>query len=63
MLISVLLNFRLKTQPPNVENQKGLSKWLCDMHNIVNVKLGKEVFDCNRVNERWKDGWLDGSCD
>ncbi|XP_034251254.1 FAD-linked sulfhydryl oxidase ALR [Thrips palmi] len=52
----------LRLQPPNVENQKGLTKWLCDMHNIVNVKLGKQSFDCNRVNERWKDGWLDGSC-
>ncbi|KAJ1529150.1 hypothetical protein ONE63_005959 [Megalurothrips usitatus] len=53
----------LKVHPPNVENQKTFSRWLCDMHNNVNVKLGKPTFDCSRVNERWKDGWLDGSCD
>ncbi|KAE8741397.1 hypothetical protein FOCC_FOCC013096 [Frankliniella occidentalis] len=53
----------IKIQPPKVDSQKSLSKWLCDMHNIVNVKLSKKTFDCNRVNERWKDGWVDGSCD
>ncbi|XP_017779893.1 PREDICTED: FAD-linked sulfhydryl oxidase ALR [Nicrophorus vespilloides] len=49
--------------PPNVENQENLSKWLCELHNKVNVKIGKPKFDCSKVNERWRDGWLDGSCD
>jgi len=33
------------------------------MHNIVNMKIGKPKFDCSLVNERWRDGWKDGSCD
>lgn len=54
---------RLKIDPPKVESQEALSQWLCRMHNKVNVKLGKEIFDCKKINERWRDGWLDGSCD
>lgn len=29
----------------------------------VNRKLGKPDFDCSLVDERWRDGWKDGSCD
>ncbi|XP_023019363.1 evr1_Alr domain-containing protein Alr [Leptinotarsa decemlineata] len=53
----------LKIDPPKTESQDALSQWLCRLHNKVNVKLGKEIFDCSKVNERWRDGWLDGSCD
>ncbi|KAK9502690.1 hypothetical protein O3M35_011407 [Rhynocoris fuscipes] len=53
----------LKTSPPNVTSADALSQWFCQMHNRVNVRLGKPVFDCSRVKERWKDGWKDGSCD
>ncbi|CAH1638916.1 unnamed protein product [Spodoptera littoralis] len=53
----------LKKHPPRTESQDALAKWLCERHNTVNVKLGKPVFDCSKVHERWRDGWLDGSCD
>lgn len=53
----------MKIDPPKVESQEALSQWLCRMHNKVNVKVGKEIFDCKKINERWRDGWLDGSCD
>lgn len=53
----------LKETPVQAGNQEQLSQWLCRLHNKVNVKLGKPEFDCKRVNERWRDGWLDGSCD
>lgn len=33
------------------------------MHNEVNVRLGKDEFDCNNVSQRWRDGWNDKSCD
>jgi FAD-linked sulfhydryl oxidase len=33
------------------------------MHNEVSRKIGKAEFDCSKVDERWKDGWKDGSCD
>ncbi|CAG9821824.1 unnamed protein product [Phaedon cochleariae] len=57
------LRDELRIDPPKVESQDALSQWLCKLHNKVNVKTGKEVFDCSKVNERWRDGWLDGSCD
>ncbi|XP_075978679.1 evr1_Alr domain-containing protein Alr [Anticarsia gemmatalis] len=53
----------LKKHPPQTTSRDVLAKWLCDRHNAVNIKLGKPVFDCNKVHERWRDGWRDGSCD
>ncbi|XP_044762736.1 FAD-linked sulfhydryl oxidase ALR [Coccinella septempunctata] len=53
----------LRRDPIETTSQEALSQWLCRMHNKVNVKLGKELFDCSKVNERWRDGWLDGSCE
>ncbi|XP_043285180.1 FAD-linked sulfhydryl oxidase ALR [Venturia canescens] len=57
------LQEQLKKTPPLTDSQDQLSQWLCRMHNEVNKKLGKRSFDCSLVNQRWKDGWLDGSCD
>lgn len=54
---------RLKTNQPDTRSRHTLSQWLCGIHNDVNVRLGKPEFDCSRVDERWKDGWKDGSCD
>lgn len=56
-------HFSLKTDPPKLQSQDELSQWLCRLHNKVNLKIGKPEFDCSKVNERWRDGWLDGSCD
>ncbi|KAL7744573.1 hypothetical protein ACLKA6_017089 [Drosophila palustris] len=53
----------IEVNPVNVNSQKDLALWLCKFHNRVNDKLGKPLFDCTKVNERWRDGWLDGSCD
>ncbi|KAG6854247.1 hypothetical protein C0991_008940 [Blastosporella zonata] len=49
--------------PPDVSGRVGLSRWLCERHNDVNEKLGKETFNCAKTDERWKDGPSDGSCD
>ncbi|XP_024128508.1 FAD-linked sulfhydryl oxidase ALR [Oryzias melastigma] len=57
------LRDRLKINQPDTSNRSTLSQWLCHLHNDVNVRLGKPEFDCSRVDERWKDGWKDGSCD
>lgn len=57
------LQKEIKKCPPQTNSQLDLSQWLCRMHNIVNKKLGKPEFNCKFVNERWKDGWADGSCD
>ena len=57
------LQKQLKKSPPQTNSQSELSKWLCIIHNEVNRKLGKPEFDCNLINQRWLDGWPDGSCD
>jgi FAD-linked sulfhydryl oxidase len=53
----------MQGHPPDVSGRAGLSRWLCERHNDVNERLGKEVFDCDGVDERWRDGPPDGSCD
>ncbi|KAK2588242.1 hypothetical protein KPH14_004272 [Odynerus spinipes] len=53
---------QLKDMPPQTDSQKALSQWFCAVHNEVNKKLGKPEFDCKLVDQRWRDGWLDGSC-
>lgn len=57
------LREQFKQLPPQTQSQQTLSQWLCKIHNQVNKKLGKAEFDCKLVNERWRDGWADGSCD
>ena len=57
------LGDRMRNRPPNVRSRAALSAWLCETHNEVNAMLGKPAFDCARVDERWKDGPRDGSCD
>jgi len=53
----------VKGNEPRVEGRDGLGRWMCEAHNEVNRKLGKEVFDCGRWEERWRTGWRNGSCD
>lgn len=48
---------------PRVSNREDFGRWLCEAHNAVNVKLGKEQFNCNQWEERWRTGWKDGRCD
>lgn len=57
------LGERLRRRPPDVRSRAALGTWLCATHNEVNALLGKPAFDCARVDERWKDGPKDGSCD
>ncbi|GAA6036800.1 hypothetical protein JCM8097_003485 [Rhodosporidiobolus ruineniae] len=56
----------MKVNPPEAAVEKGrdsLEKWLCDVHNEVNERLGKEKFVCDNVAQRWRDGWKDGRCE
>ncbi|OCT64454.1 FAD-linked sulfhydryl oxidase ALR [Xenopus laevis] len=57
------LRERLSSTQPDTSSRHKLSQWMCILHNDVNRKLGKEAFDCSKVDERWRDGWRDGSCD
>ena len=53
----------LKANPVRTATGRDFARWVCEAHNRVNVKLGKERFNCDQVYERWRDGWKDGSCD
>ncbi|CAG8442934.1 9280_t:CDS:1, partial [Ambispora leptoticha] len=53
----------MSRKPPHVENRTALSRWMCEAHNEVNQRLGKKIFDCSKVDERWRDGPKDGRCD
>lgn len=57
------LGDNMKDHPPDVSGRGALSRWLCERHNDVNERLGKDKFDCDKTDERWKDGPSDGSCD
>ncbi|KAJ3130454.1 hypothetical protein HK098_000019 [Nowakowskiella sp. JEL0407] len=46
----------LKKNPPNVTDKEGLSKWFCNAHNIVNKRLEKPIFDCDKVLDMYGCG-------
>jgi FAD-linked sulfhydryl oxidase len=48
------LQDELQVHPPKTDSRRSLSQWLCEMHNEVNERLGKPIFDCSRVLERWR---------
>lgn len=52
----------LEANPFDASSKASISQWLCRFHNEVNQMLGKPEFDCNRVDERWKTGPSDDSC-
>ena len=37
----------LKENKINAESREELMKWTCQMHNRVNVRLGKPIYDCD----------------
>ncbi|MES1907613.1 MAG: hypothetical protein MHM6MM_000697 [Cercozoa sp. M6MM] len=39
---------------PDTSGRDALSLWLCRAHNEVNKMLGKPVFDCSTVLQRWR---------
>ncbi|KHJ49546.1 hypothetical protein D918_00673 [Trichuris suis] len=57
------LRAHLVKDPPVTSSRQAFASWLCQLHNAVNRRLGKPLFDCTKLNERWRDGWPDGSCD
>ncbi|KAK7532969.1 FAD-linked sulfhydryl oxidase ALR [Phyllosticta citribraziliensis] len=53
----------MKVHAPRVSSRDEFGRWMCEAHNAVNVKLGKDVFECSKWEERWRTGWRDGRCD
>ena len=43
-------------KPPNTSSRDSLSLWMCQMHNEVNTRLNKPLFDCSKTRQRWRDG-------
>ena len=52
----------MEVNPMPLQSKGSISQWLCAFHNEVNVMLGKETFDCSKIDERWKRGPSDNSC-
>ena len=52
----------VKVHPPQVGSREALSRWMCDVHNVVNRSLDKPVFNCAIVSSRWKGLDGDGYC-
>ena len=44
--------------PPRCESREALAKWVCERHNVVNEKLGKEKHSCAiaELDKRWLKG-------
>jgi FAD-linked sulfhydryl oxidase len=41
----------ISINPPKIENNKTLSEWVCFQHNQVNMRLGKNLFDCKDIDK------------
>ena len=46
----------LEKNPPDVKNRESVSQWTCKVHNLVNERLNKPIFDCAKVGDLWKCG-------
>jgi len=46
----------LAKSPVKARSREDLSMWLCEQHNLVNEKLGKDLFKCDMktLDERWR---------
>ena len=47
---------------PRLQSRDDFGMWMCEAHNAVNEKLGKDIFDCKSWEDRWRTGPSDGSC-
>ncbi|PFH46860.1 hypothetical protein AMATHDRAFT_68892 [Amanita thiersii Skay4041] len=46
----------LKKYPPQTSSRRAASLWLCTVHNEVNKRLGKEMFDCANIEGSYDCG-------
>lgn len=49
----------IKDHPPKLDSRDSAVQWMCQVHNIVNKRLGKKLFDCKLALEAWKCGCAD----
>ena len=43
----------VRQRPPAVGSHADLELWTCEVHNVVNRRLGKPTFNCRLVASRW----------
>ncbi|KAI8142410.1 ERV/ALR sulfhydryl oxidase domain-containing protein [Fennellomyces sp. T-0311] len=46
----------LRKYPPQTSSKIAASQWACAIHNKVNERLGKEIFDCSDIQEKYDCG-------
>ncbi|PWN49210.1 hypothetical protein IE53DRAFT_369954 [Violaceomyces palustris] len=46
----------LKELPPQTSSRMSAALWLCSAHNMVNKRLGKEEFPCDKLDESYDCG-------
>ncbi|KAJ1979862.1 Flavin-linked sulfhydryl oxidase of the mitochondrial IMS [Dimargaris xerosporica] len=46
---------KMTDKPPPLDSRKELAQWLCHLHNDINEALGKQLFNCDQVDQRWGD--------
>jgi len=46
----------LKKYPPQVSSRSAAAAWGCHVHNEVNKKLKKELFDCSNIGDFYHCG-------
>lgn len=49
----------LKQYPPQTSSRFAASQWACAIHNKVNERLGKEIFNCADIEEKYPCGCND----
>jgi len=53
----------LKKYPPQVRTRSTAAAWACHVHNVVNMRLGKEIFDCSKIGDFYDCGCADDDDD
>ncbi|KAF4583239.1 ERV2 protein-like protein [Ophiocordyceps camponoti-floridani] len=53
----------LKQMPPQTGSRNSAAGWLCEMHNQVNKRLEKSIFDCNNIGDFYDCGCGDDKKD
>ena len=46
----------LKKYPPQVSSRSSAATWACHVHNEVNKRLKKELFDCTKIGDFYDCG-------
>lgn len=46
----------IEQYPPQTSSRNAAAGWLCFVHNLVNERLEKEVFDCNNIGDFYDCG-------